>query len=88
MLAMGIVPPEPPKYSYIANAVLHAYNTIARSRVYENGVPMALNTAHIQSYIELNDLPCELYIFMDCIFAIDNLYIDEAYKKLKRKSSK
>lgn len=85
---MGIVPPEPPKYSYIANAVLHAYNTIARSRIYENGVPMPLDSADIVSYLELHDEPCALYIFVDCVITIDNLYIDEAYKKLKRKSSK
>lgn len=83
---MGVKPPEPPEYSYIANVILSAYNTIARSRMYhDSGVPLALNTSHIQSYIELNDLPCELYIFMDCIFAIDNLYIDEAHKKINRK---
>lgn len=85
---MGITPPGPPEYSYIANVILNAYNTIARSRMYESGVPLALNTSHIQSYIELNDLPCELYIFMDCIFAIDNLYIDEAHKNINRKNKK
>ncbi|EPN2069651.1 hypothetical protein [Acinetobacter baumannii] len=73
--------PEPPEYSYVANAILSAYNTIARSRRYEQGVPLALDISAINAYVEQYDLPVERYIFNDCIFAIDNLFLDETVKK-------
>lgn len=83
---MGLEIPEPPKYSYTANAILSAYNTIARARKYEQGVPLALGAEDIKSYLELYELPCELHIFIDCIFTLDNLFIDESRKRLARKA--
>ncbi|WP_247791244.1 hypothetical protein [Acinetobacter baumannii] len=40
------------------------------------------------SYAEHNDLPVAAHIFNDCIFALDNLFLDEAHKKINSKSSK
>ena len=83
---MGLEIPEPPQYSYTANAILSSYNTIARARKYEQGVPLALGAEDIKSYLELYELPCELHIFIDCIFTLDNLFIDESRKRLARKA--
>jgi hypothetical protein len=72
---------EPPEYSYTAYEVLSAYNTIARSRRYEQGVPLALDIASINAYVEQYDLPVERFIFNECIFTLDNLFLDESHKK-------
>jgi hypothetical protein len=77
-----------PEYSYTANATLSAYNTIARSRRYEQGVPLALDIAAINAYVEQYDLPVERYIFNECIFTLDNLFLDEAHKKAKAEADK
>lgn len=77
--------PDPPKYSYTANSILSAYNTIARSRRYEQGTPSTLSAEDIKSYLELYELPCELHIFIDCIFSLDNLFIDESRKWMSKK---
>ncbi|UDY20781.1 hypothetical protein NLHDIDDJ_02436 [Acinetobacter baumannii] len=75
--------PAAPDYSYVANAILSAYNTIARSRRYEQGVPLALDISAINAYVEQYDLPVERYIFNDCIFTLDDMFLDEAHKKTK-----
>jgi hypothetical protein len=80
--------PDPPKYSYAANSILSAYNTIARSRRYEQGTSLALGAEDIKSYLELYELPCELHIFIDCIFTLDNLFIDESRKRLESRVKK
>jgi hypothetical protein len=80
--------PDPPEYSYTANAILSAYNTIARSRRYEQGVPLAIDIAAINSYVEQYDLPVERFIFNDCIFTLDNLFLDEAHKKATQRATK
>ncbi|MFA2873434.1 hypothetical protein B4R72_01900 [Acinetobacter pittii] len=77
--------PDPPEYSYTANAILSAYNTIARSRRYEQGVPLAIDIAAINPYVEQYDLPVERFIFNDCIFTLDNLFLDEAHRKASKK---
>ncbi|WP_080648716.1 hypothetical protein [Acinetobacter lactucae] len=79
---------QKPEYSYTANAILSAYNTIARSRRYEQGVPLAIDIAAINSYVEQYDLPVERFIFNDCIFTLDNLFLDEAHKKSKAETDK
>jgi len=61
--------------------LLDAYNTIARSRRYENGIPLTLSSRDIADYLELNELPCAMEIFKSAIFMIDNKFIDESYKK-------
>ncbi|TCB51140.1 hypothetical protein E0H80_06200 [Acinetobacter sp. ANC 4779] len=81
---LGIKLPDPPKYSFTANALIEAYNTIARSRRYEH-TPLALGAEDIKSYLELYELPCELHIFIDCIFALDNLFIDESHKRMSKR---
>ena len=85
---MGIEIPKPPEYSYIASALLKAYNTIARARKYEQGVPLALGATDIGAYLELFDVPCELHIFTECVFALDNKHLDKAHKLLSRRAKK
>jgi hypothetical protein len=79
--ALGVKLPDAPDYSYVANAILSAYNTIARSRRYEQGVSLALDISAINAYVEQYDLPVERYIFNDCIFTLDDMFLDEAHKK-------
>lgn len=85
---MGLEIPEPPEYSYTANAILSAYNTIARARKYEQGVPLALGATDIGAYLELFDVPCELHILVECVFALDNKHLDKAHKRLSGKVKK
>lgn len=49
---------------------------------------MCLDQQAINVYAEHNDLPVDAHIFNDCIFALDNLFIEEVQKKIKSKSSK
>ncbi|OTG95056.1 hypothetical protein B9T24_09885 [Acinetobacter sp. ANC 4654] len=76
---------EAPEHSYTANVILSAYNTIARSRKYEQSVSMPLDANAIKAYLEIYDAPCELYIFVECVFALDNLFIDDARKRMSKK---
>ncbi|MEK5787668.1 hypothetical protein V3528_07675 [Acinetobacter johnsonii] len=85
---MGIEIPKPPEYSYIASALLKAYNTIARARKYEQGVPLALGATEINAYLELYEAPCELHILVECVFALDNKHLDKAHKLLSGKVKK
>lgn len=85
---MGIEIPKPPEYSYIASALLKAYNTIARARKYEQGVPLALSATDIGAYLELYEAPCELHILVECVFALDNKHLDKAHKLLSRRAKK
>lgn len=87
---MGRQPPKEvkkPEYSYTANALIEAYNVISRSRRYEQGAPLALGIADLNAYCEQYELPVERYIFNAVIFDLDNRFIDEAYKKMKKKSA-
>ena len=60
---------------------------IARSRViHHTGTPMPQESANILSYLELHDAPIDLHIFVDCVIAIDNIFIDEAHKRMSRKA--
>ncbi|RSR89634.1 hypothetical protein EA664_08070 [Acinetobacter baumannii] len=67
---------------------MSAYNTIARSRRYEQGVPLALDISAINAYVEQYDLPVERYIFNDCIFKLDDMFLDEAHKKATQRATK
>ncbi|WP_407480234.1 hypothetical protein [Acinetobacter baumannii] len=40
----------------------------------------------INVYAEHNDLPVAAHIFNDCIFALDNLFIDDAHKKMRSRN--
>lgn len=84
---MGLEIPEPPEYSYIASALLKAYNTIARARKYEQGVPLALGATEINAYLELYEAPCELHILVECVFALDNKHLDKAHKRLSKRKA-
>ncbi|HAV5292522.1 TPA: hypothetical protein JI110_17830 [Acinetobacter baumannii] len=77
--------PDPPEYSYAADAILAAFSTIIRSRRYEQSVPLCLDQQAINVYAEHNDLPVDAHIFSDCIFALDNLFMDGILKKLNKK---
>ncbi|EHU2880990.1 hypothetical protein AYI17_RS21035, partial [Acinetobacter baumannii] len=55
------------------------------SRRYEQGIPLSLDQQAINVYAEHNDLPVAAHIFNDCIFALDNLFLDEAHKKSSKK---
>lgn len=70
-----------PEYSYTAQAILSAYNIITRSRRYENSMPLSLNLSDIESYLEVYESPVEVHIFVKALLAIDDLFLDEAYKK-------
>lgn len=72
----------------MADSILAAFSTIIRARRYEQGIPLSLEQQAINVYAEHNDLPVDAHIFNDCIFALDNLFIEEVQKKIKSKSSK
>ncbi|EGY5283614.1 hypothetical protein EA687_14710 [Acinetobacter baumannii] len=78
--------PDPPEYSYAADSILSAFSTIARSRRYEQGIPLSLDQQAINVYAEHNDLPVAAHIFNDCIFALDNLFLEQCHKKISTKS--
>ncbi|MBP3066383.1 hypothetical protein FGW38_09545 [Acinetobacter baumannii] len=78
--------PDPPEYSYAAESILSAFSTICRSRRYEQGIPLSLDQQAINVYAEHNDLPVERYIFNDCIFTLDDMFLDEAHKKATKKA--
>ncbi|OTG86108.1 hypothetical protein B9T31_08695 [Acinetobacter sp. ANC 4558] len=73
--------PEPPEYSYVANVILSAFNVIARSRTYETGVALPLDSSMIEAYLNLHDAPCEMHIFVESIFVLDNLLLDKVHKR-------
>lgn len=73
-----------PEYSVVAHVVLGAYNTIARGRRYEGGVPLTISPLEIQAYLSLNELPIELDIFMECIYMLDNDFIDKAQSRMNQ----
>ncbi len=60
---------------------------IARSRViHHSGTPMPLDSAAFLSYLELlHDASIDVHIFIECVVAIDNIFIDEAHKRVSRK---
>lgn len=53
---------------------------IARSRRYEHGTPLALSLADIEAYFNLYDAPVEIYIFVDAIMLIDDLFLKDVYE--------
>ena len=73
---------DAPVFSYTAHAILTAFNVIARGRSY-HPVAMPLDGGHINAYLELYEAPCELYIFVECIFVLDNLFLDVVRNQIK-----
>lgn len=63
-----------------------AFTMINRSRRYEQAIPLSLDQHALYVYAEHNDLPVDAHIFNDCILALDNLFIEEAHKKISTKS--
>jgi len=72
---------DAPEFSYVAHSILMAFNVIARGRSY-HPVAMPLDGSHINAYLELYEAPCELHIFVECVFALDNLFLDEVRARL------
>lgn len=72
----------------MADSILAAFSTIIRSRRYEQSVPLSLDQQAINVYAEHNDLPVAAHIFNDCIFALDNLFIEEVHKRVIEKTRK
>ena len=85
---MGVKAPEPPEYSYTANLLIDAYNTIARSRRYSQSTPLTLGLSEIQAYCEQYELPVERHIFNAVIFELDNQFIDQSYKKIEAETKR
>ena len=56
---------------------------IARSRRYEQTMPLRLSLHDIKCYAELFGLPIDFDLFSECIFMIDDDFI-EAQSKIKR----
>ena len=46
---------------------------------------MPLDANAIKAYLEIYDAPCELYNFVECVFALDNLFIDDGRKRMSKK---
>lgn len=44
-------------------------------------MPLSLNLSDIESYLEVYESPVEVHIFVKALLAIDDLFLDEAYKK-------
>ncbi|RKL58106.1 hypothetical protein CKN54_11945 [Acinetobacter baumannii] len=80
--------PDPPEYSYVADSILSAFSTICRSRRYEQSIPLSLDQHAINVYAEHNDLPVAAHIFNDCIFALDNLFLERLFNKAKAQKEK
>ncbi|AXY56806.1 hypothetical protein CDG60_09650 [Acinetobacter chinensis] len=72
---------DAPEFSYTAHIILNAFNVISRSRAYEQGVALPLDGRSISAYLELYETPCELHVFVECVFALDNLFLDGVRKK-------
>ena len=51
-------------------------------------MPLALGATEINAYLELFDVPCELHILIECVFALDNKHLDKAHKLLSRRVKK
>ncbi len=51
-----------------------------RGRAYEN-VPLPLSTFNINSFLETYGVVLPIEIFCECIFHIDNIYIEECRKE-------
>jgi len=49
-------------------------------------MPLSIDQQAINVYAEHNDVPVGAHVFNDCIFALDDLFLEEAYKKVKAKS--
>ena len=54
---------------------------IARSRSFAEYTPLPSGIENIKSYLRLYDEPVDLHIFVDCLIALDNMYLDQAYEK-------
>jgi len=49
---------------------------------------LALDIAAISAYCDHYEIPVERDIFNDCIFAMDNIFLDDSHKKMKRPTKK
>ena len=84
---MGLAVPEPPEHPLIAIYVISAFRVIERSRHYFEVTPKPIDIQDIVNYLEWYESPCSEWLFVECIFALDNLYLEKAYKKMSKKSA-
>ena len=42
---------------------------------------MPIDLSAINAYLDKYEAPCESWFFDDCIITLDNLFLEEAYKK-------
>lgn len=54
----------------------------------EQGIPLALDISSISAYCDHYELPVDRDIFNDCIFAMDNIFLDDSHKKMKHPTKK
>lgn len=62
--------------------IINAYNVIARSRRYEQSMPLKLSLHDIKCYLESFDNPFDFELFSSCIFMIDDDFIEAQSKKV------
>lgn len=79
--ALGIKQVKQPEYFPLSLYTLSAFRVLERSRSYisvgDQLVPRPLNTENVLNYLEIYDSPCELWLFLECLFALDNIYIED-----------
>jgi hypothetical protein len=83
--ALGIKQVNKPEYFPLSLYTLSAFRVMERSRNYmsvgDQLVPRPLTIENVLDYIEVYDTPCELWLFLECLFALDNIYIEDWGKK-------
>ena len=75
---------EAPKYSVIAHYAVSAFRTIERSRHYFDVVPKPIDAKDILQYLELYEAPCPEWLFIECLFALDNVFIEKVSKRIQK----
>lgn len=83
--ALGIKQVNKPEHFPLSLYTLSAFRVLERSRDYifngERLIPRPLTTENILSYLEVYDSPCELWLFLECLFTLDNIYLDDWDKR-------
>lgn len=72
--------PEPPEPSFAAEYVLSAYALIARSRRYEQGVPLPLGLGEIAEFWAFEEPPVPRRAFLAAVLAVDDCALEQAGK--------
>jgi hypothetical protein len=51
-------------------------------------MPLSLDQQAINVYMEHNDLPVGAHIFNDCIFSLDDIFLEDVHKKATQRATK